>query len=443
MKKKFLMLLIMTLIFITGGANVNAEEINSYYTDAAEEIKIEDSINGETAVAGTIVDILGNIDGIGFLAGETVNVNGTIEYGFIVGNKVNISGYTEKSLFIAGTQIDFTKNSNIGRDTFIFGETINLNGKYQRHLNMSGTNVTIKQGTTIYGNITIDANTITIEDNVTIHGTLKHNDDATVKISDKETLVTDIEKYTNISETEEIDANTVLSSLLNLIIVFLVIAIVIPNSLEKTNDIYKKKNIVYVCKNIAFGFLILILIPIVCLLLLISNIGISLGLILTALYIIAIYLSYIFAGFIFGNFLLRNLLKLKTNKYFSGIVGIILIKILTLLPIINGAATFVIITVGMATIWKIIMENELPQETQKNNIKEAEIIIKKPIEEKTEVKKDETKKQTAPKKATAKKTSTKKEESPKKTTAKKTETKKETATKKATTKKTSTKKDEK
>lgn len=434
MKKKIFMLLFMSIIFITGSYNVNANEINNFYIEADEEIKIEESINGETAVAGTIVDILGNIDGIGFLAGETVNQKGNIEYGFIAGNQINISGNTEKSLFAIGTQIDFTKNSNIGRDTFLIGDTINLNGKYQRDLNIKSTIVTIKKGTTIYGDLTIEANKINIEDNVMIYGTLEHNDDATTTISDNETLVTDIEKYTIENEANEIDTNTILSSLLNFIIVFLVIAIVLPKTIEKTNDIYKKQNLVSWCKNIAFGFLLLIIIPIICLLLLISNIGIALGLILTALYVIAIYLAYILSGYIFGNIILRDLLKLKTNIYFSGIIGIILIKILTMMPIINGAIIFIVVTIGMTTIWKLIIENETPKN---NEIKEADITIKKEekmITEKTvkeTPKKTTTKKTTAPKKATTpKKTTQKKEEAkketPKKTTTRKTTTKKET-----------------
>ena len=279
--------------------------------------------------------------------------------------------------------------------------------------------------------------------------------------------------------------------MVNLVIVFLVITIVIPKSIDKTEMIYKNADIHKWIRNVGFGFVLYLCIPIVCLLLLLSNIGVALGFILVALFAISIYLSLIFAGFVFGNLLLVKGLKLKSNKYLSGIIGIILIKLLVLLPVIGLFIAFIFATAGIAIIWDLVVtndkeDNKINVVKSKEEVKKAEVVksenglgavlveeekkevkkakpVKKEakttmINEVAPVKKETSKtktsttkktasagKKTAPKKATPKKTAstTKKEATSKKeTTVKKTTAKKATATKKATTKKaTSTKKE--
>ena len=162
-----------------------------------------------------------------------------------------------------------------------------------------------------------------------------------------------------------------------MVVVFLVITIIIPKTLDKTNEIYEKKNSNYI-KNIGIGFLILICVPLISLILLASNIGVYLGLILVALYAIAIYLSFIISGYILGNLILVKLMKLNTNKYLSGIIGIILLKILMVIPVLSTIICLIAITLGLATIWNLLQKDEKEEENKKDNkITEAKIVEKK------------------------------------------------------------------
>lgn len=436
MKRKFLMLFFLGMFLIFGITNVNASEITNFYSNSDKEIKLEKNVVGETALAGTIVDIVGNIDGIGFIAGKTVNQNGSLEYGFIAGDTVNIRGVVEKSLYIAGNKINITKDAMVGRDVYAVGEVININGKHERYLNIVGTNVTIKNGALLYGDVHIDAENITIEDNVKIYGTLNYNDDAEIEISDNGTIIPSIKKYTSTNDNEGVDTNLLLSVIVNLVIVFLVIVIVIPKAIDKTNNLFKKQNINLWFRNIGIGLLILICVPLVCILLLLSNIGVILGLVLTALFFIAMFLSVIFAGLVIGKLILVDGLKLRFNKYLYGIIGIIFVQLLIHLPIAGGFLAFLIIVLGLGIIWNLLVDDEASKKDIKN-VKDAKVEVKKtenikkeetkviPVKEaKEEVKKTSAKK--APVKKEAKKTekaSTKpraKKSTPKKTTSKET-----------------------
>ena len=384
MKKKIFGILIMLTLFVI--APVEAKEINSFHMVSDDKVTFEDTVNGDSAIAGNLVDIIGNIDGIGFIAGQKVNVNGNLEYGFLAGQNVNINGQISKNIYAAGETITLSKDANIGKDLFLAGNSINLNGNIQRNINIYASTVTIKKGTTINGNITIEASNIKVEDGASIKGTLKYNEDAKNDISDNSS----IGKTTTyeIAKNEGFNTSEILSSILNMVVVFLSITIIIPKTLDKTNEIYEKKNNNYI-KNIGIGFLILICVPLISLILLASNIGVYLGLILVALYAIAIYLSFIIAGYILGNLILVKLMKLNTNKYLSGIIGIILLKILMVIPVLSTIICLIAITLGLATIWNLLQKNE--EENKKDNkITEAKIVEKKiETKEKTKTNKNQ------------------------------------------------------
>ena len=385
MKKKIFGILIMLTLFAV--APVEAKEINSFHMVSDDKVTFEDTVNGDSAIAGNLVDIIGNIDGIGFIAGQTVNVNGNLEYGFLAGQNVNINGQISKNIYAAGETITLSKDANIGKDLFLAGDSINLNGNIQRNINIYASTVTIKKGTTINGNITIEASNIKVEDGASIKGTLKYNEDAKNDINDNSSIgkITTYEKEKN----EGFNTSEILSSILNMVVVFLSITIIIPKTLDKTNEIYEKKNNNYI-KNIGIGFLILICVPLISLILLASNIGVYLGLILVALYAIAIYLSFIISGYILGNLILVKLMKLNTNKYLSGIIGIILLKILMVIPVLSTIICLIAITLGLATIWNLLQKDE--EENKKDNkITEAKIVEKK-IETKEKTKTNKNKK---------------------------------------------------
>lgn len=358
--KKLLFTLLIGVSLIFGINSINAKEINHFYSNANENITLDETINGDSALAGQNIDLKGDIQGIGFMAGETITHEGKSLYGFIAGNNINIKGEIEKSLYIAGNNIIFDKNAKIGNDAQIAGENITLEGQINRDINGYASNIVIKEGTTIKGNINLNANKITIENNVIINGTLKYNEDATISIKNKDNIGKI--KTTKAEIEKKVDTKKLVSSMINIIIVFLVLVILLPKTVEKTTTNYLNKNLTGYLRSMGTGILLLICIPIICLMLLISNIGVALGLITSCIYIIGLYLSYIYSGVIFGNLLLVKLLKLNSNKYLSGIIGILLIKVLSIIPIIGVIVSVVAIIIGLDAIYRLIFTEKKKKE---------------------------------------------------------------------------------
>lgn len=166
----------------------------------------------------------------------------------------------------------------------------------------------------------------------------------------------------------------------------MVISLALPQVVDKTDKVYDKKDFKFCLKNTGIGLLMIIFIPIICILLLISSIGTVLGLILTGLYIISLYLAYAFAGYLLGELLLLKLLKLNSNKYLIGVLGIALLEVITLIPVVGEIISLIALAIGMATIWLLIKQDE-----EKPQIAEAKIEPKDEIHKKSKEIKAKTK----------------------------------------------------
>ncbi len=374
MKKKIFGIVIALLILVT--SPVYAKDINSFYANAGDNVSFTDKVIGDSAIAGNLVDIIGNIDGIGFIAGKTVTVNGEIEYGFVAGDKVDVNGTVKKNLYAAARDINISKDAKITRDVFAVASTVTLDGNIERDALIGAEEVLIKGNAKIGGNIKISADKITILDGASIEGTLKYNKNAKATISET-AKIGKVDTYKQ-AETETNKTSYVTSaliSIINMIVVFAVLVTLIPKVCDKSASLYEEKN-KYV-KGFGAGLLLLICIPIVSIFLLISSIGVSLGFVLIGLYFICLYLSYVFSGYLLGDAVITKLLNKKLNNYWIGIIGIVLLKLLILIPVLGDFINVIAVALGLATICKIMIQKEEKPNKTNNKVVEAEVIKKK------------------------------------------------------------------
>ena len=98
-------------------------------------------------------------------------------------------------------------------------------------------------------------------------------------------------------------------------------------------------------------------------------------------------------------------MNLNTNKYLSGIIGIILLKLLMLIPVFGTILGLIALTLGLSTIWNLVQKDDNNQktiekqeetpkkETNKETIVEAKIENKKSKANKTTSNKTKTNKE--------------------------------------------------
>ena len=88
------------------------------------------------------------------------------------------------------------------------------------------------------------------------------------------------------------------------------------------------------------GLIGLIIIPLVSLILLVTVVGLYLGLISLLCYIIMLLLSTIMSSMVIGENIITKLAKKESNPYLAIIIGVTLIKLIGIIPSIGGLIYF-------------------------------------------------------------------------------------------------------
>ena len=346
MKKKICFLLVMLLAFtvIPVGAKTN-----NFYAD--NNLALNKDLDRTAFIAGNNVEVTSTIDGIGFMAGQHLNLQSKQDYLFVGGNTINLNNATAKDTFLAGSNI--TINNSRIRDLYAAAGSIEINSPVEGNAFIGGDSVTIN--TVINGDVYIAADTINIGKEATIKGTLKYPEEATVDIS-KEATIKEVKTYKGDTSTEE---DSFLETLKDKIYAFIAMIIMGIILLALNNKAFvkiskKKKDAGSIFKDIGIGFAFLIAVPIVCIILLITVIGIPLSIISLLLYGIMIYLSLIPTAYFLGKWLLNDKIK---NEYLILTVSLLTIYILKLIPVIGGLVTFLGICLGLGLFTSLVKEN--------------------------------------------------------------------------------------
>lgn len=344
--KCFILTLVMIMLSIT---TVNAKSSKDLF-QAGDKVTIEDKLDGTAFIAGNEINVNNTIDGIGFIAGNKLTFNANQDYVIGAGNEIIIEKDIEKDLFLAAN--DIKVNGNVLRDSYLMANTITINGNLNRNSYLYASEITLKG--TFNGNLTVYASNINIE-GAKITGTLKYNKDANVeglndsiktktynnstkKITFKEYIYTIVSKYVHIT-------------MLAIVLVYICEKL-FKKSLKQTKDLTTKKTAILCGK----GLLILIGVPMIALMLLMTGIFSSVGVIGGIIYGILVYIANIFTAYTVADKLDKKYFKKNMNSYILMIVGLFIIYVLSYIPYIGGFISLLSLLFGLGISGNMIIE---------------------------------------------------------------------------------------
>lgn len=455
--KKLIVCLILSIFIIPLAVKADSGE----YYSLDDNVNIDNRVDHNYFALGNTLNDNGITKGILFALANNLTSDSEMDYGVMLGNNVSISSDIDNDLFLIGNLVKID-NANIKRDVYISGNSIRIiNSTIGNTVFLSSESLKL-ENVTINGNVNVDVSNLEIADNVIINGNLYYNEDA--KVTGLNKIDCHVETYEVINNEvtktkKDIYKEIIISCLSLLIIAILITCIYNKAYLKVTMDVSFGE----VFKYMGLGILLIIAVPIIAVLLMMSLVGLPLGLILLVLYGLALYLSLVWMGMIVGRFL-----HIK-NRVFGTILGVLIVKGLTYVPYVGGFLCLVFVLIGMGLALKVMRpsmmgkkkvltnnENKeikeevkveaevkplLVEEVKEENKVEVKEEPKEKIEEVVEVKekKEDVVKPQVVVKATPKKV-TPKTTTVKKTTANKTTpSKKTTPTKKATPSKKTTK----
>lgn len=325
-----------------------------FSVNAEEQLLTENEFKNENLYqAGENVTASGNYDGISFVAGSEVDVKTNSIFGALAGMNVRFNGITSKDLFIAGSSLEI--NGNVKRDAYAAASEVKVTGIVEGNLYVAAEKLIITESAEIKGNIKFYGTTLENK-STKIEGKVSYYEDANVK--GLENIENEVMKQKIVKVSIKDKIINVGYSLLRYLFLFMVLTFAFPKLLKyiKTKYVYNNAGeYLTTCGTGVFG---MFMFPIIAILLLISNIGISVGLIMFVLYFILMYMTTITSGYILGNVISSKIIKKELNDYLVGLMGIAAIVLLTYIPYIGTFVGLISLLFGFGIIIKLLTNRE-------------------------------------------------------------------------------------
>lgn len=330
----------------------------------------EDSISGEhdatVFLAGSDPTSTAKVKGILFSAGNTVSVGGESEYAFVAGNSVALNGDVSRDAFVAGNNVGIS--GNVARDLYTAGNLVNIRGTVGRDIYAGGKTVSL--GGEIGGNVYLSADNIQLADDLRISGSLRYNSNA--NITGPKTLLDGAEVYEDGREPEpEAESSAPVSVDIDLrpsplsklksklfgtvgLILIAYFFLWLTPLWEKIDSDYTGADFGKYAAAFGIGLGVLLALPIAAILLMITGIGLRPAFVLLFVYIAALIASPIFLGFILGSLLWRKAFKRPCNYWAELAIGLVLLRLVTLVPYISFPVTLVSAAFGLGCVARLL-----------------------------------------------------------------------------------------
>ncbi|KKR51028.1 MAG: hypothetical protein UT84_C0003G0023 [Candidatus Curtissbacteria bacterium GW2011_GWA1_40_16] len=264
-----------------------------------------------------------------------------------------IEGEVGRNVSVAGGNVTLDKSAQIAGNAAIAGGNVDVLSQI-KDLSVAGGNVKIES--TVLGNLTAGAGTLTILGDSRVSGNLEYwsVEKATIAPS------VQIAGKTTFHQTEETNTKrqeaarrffaaigmffTVISFISSLVVGLLLIWLM-PVYTQKTVDIIRSK----FWLSLLLGFVTLIVVPVAVLILLITLVGIPIGLILLFGYFVILYLSKLFVVLVFGKYIAGRA-HWKLNSYWVFIASLAAYYLVGFIPVIGPLMKLIVLFVGVGAI---------------------------------------------------------------------------------------------
>lgn len=368
MRKFILVLASLALLFVTPTALAtdkqnhpdlvklgSTETVNKDYFAFGNRVEISGTVNGDVYAAAGTVFVDGKVNGDLLVAGGTVTINGTVTQDVRVGTgNLTVTGKIGGNLTVGGGNVEVTNSAEIAGSILAGAGNLNLSGKVGKSIKVGAGSLRIDSS--IGGDVEASVGSLALASKAVVGGNVTYwsDKDAFVDIAAKVTGQTvkkvppqesRIPPLRLVAFLEGVKTILRIISFVSTLVLGLLLLKLLPKFLETTKDNINKKPLA----SFVTGLVGLFAWPVVAVLLLITIVGLPLGLIALVGYTIAVWISKIFVINWLGAKIFEQTTK-KTSPYWAYIVGIIVFYLIGWLPILGGIETVLALIFGLGTL---------------------------------------------------------------------------------------------
>jgi hypothetical protein len=315
---------------------------------AGRNVNVEPEIEGDLAAAGANVTIAGPVRGYLLAAGSNVSINGSVGNDlWAAGANVSVNAPVADNAMLAGRTVILQPQASVKRDASVTGNSVEVLGRVERNLKLAAAEARL--ASEIGGSVEARVGRLKVMPGAVIHGDMKVYGPNPPEISPEAKVLGRIDY-----QQEPFQGRwSPISWLGRWAFMFLALlalgAATIALSTLWANRIAEK-----ITRkpgpSLLTGLLGMILIPLVCLVLVVTIIGIPLAVVIIALYAVALLLSGVFVSYLVGGWFFHRLKRPGISPYVKLVMGALAVALLASLPWIGWLFQLLILMVGLGAL---------------------------------------------------------------------------------------------
>lgn len=346
---------------------ISDQQIDDNLFAGGTNVVISGTVTGDAFIGASNATLAGSVGKDAMIGAGNVYILGPVGDDLrTAGGTVTISNTVGGELMAAGGMLTVTEETTIGKNAYLAGGYVSMNGVVNGDMMIEGDEVHL-QGT-INGNAVIKAETLVVGEGAVVTGLLKY--EAPAEIVMPETASIGSVEYSKLTTAERMpemevtmgDFDGFLSGLfaflkfMSLLILVLTVLVVFFVFKKKSTEIVKQSEKEFGW-DLLRGFVLMIVTPMAVVILLLSVLGSTFGLILGAAVFLAWLLAKVFGAMLLGDLLFLLFSRDKKKHEFTwpaALVGALVFWGLGFVPIIGWLArcVFVLAALGaMLYLW--------------------------------------------------------------------------------------------
>lgn len=323
---------------------------------AAEAIIIDGIVNGDLWAAGNTITVNGIVNGSVMAAGRIVNINGDITHAVrAVAETININGDVGGDVIAGCGKVNIASAARIGGDLLFGADIARIDGPIEGNIKGSGSEVTISNG--VNGNVELEVESLTILSTANIGGDLNYTSEEEADIQSGAQIagattheLPKIKKHWTKVFPFVLFSGALgkVMSFLMALVTGLVIILLAPRRLTSIAEAIGSRP----GPSAGWGALIVFVAPIAAVLVCLTIIGISVGLIALVLYGIALYVAQIPVGLFIGRWIIGRFRVVEGKAIMVGAlaIGLAILKLLSLIPYFGVVVGVAVVIFGLGAV---------------------------------------------------------------------------------------------
>jgi cytoskeletal protein CcmA (bactofilin family) len=333
------------------------QEITGFVRDdvyvSGETILVPGGVSGDLIAFGRQVEVAGTIGGSVLSGAESVEISGNVVQSARVGARsVEVTGPIGGDLLAGAQSVLLSREGVINRDLLLGAQDVVIDGQITRNVKGGARSLTINGN--VKGDVEVDVENLTIGRGARIEGDLIYTSQDEAEVQPGGMVLGRTERRNPAPESVRDAGDYVvelLRSLVGPIILGVLLLWLMPGPLFATTQALRSAPLA----SLGVGVVALVLVPFLVLFLFIlasiTGAGFSVPFALAGVFIVLLFLAKLIVGLALGGLILRlgkgGAEPSVTKAVLALIVGIVLLALLTLVPILGGIVSFLVIILAL------------------------------------------------------------------------------------------------